>query len=61
MKEAVEFTEADGAPEDHQGYSTSVKVNTDGTKMTKMVTCTYNLPKGGKKTLTKVVTKTIEF
>jgi hypothetical protein len=61
MKENVAFGPEDGAPEQHTGYSTSVKVKTEGNKITKTVTCTYNLKNGQKKVLTKALSKTVEF
>jgi hypothetical protein len=55
MQEDVTFGPEDGAPEDHLGYSTSTKVKTEGNKITKTVTCTYNLKNGQKKVLTKAL------
>ena len=59
-KEKVTFGPEDGAPEQHAGCSTSTKVKTEGNKITKTVTCTYNLKNGQKKVLTKTVSKTFE-
>jgi hypothetical protein len=63
LHEDVDFTAADGAPDngEHRGYSQSTKVQSSGDQVTKTVTRTYNLANGGKKTLTKVVTQTVSY
>ena len=61
MQENVAFGPEDGAPDQHVGYSTSVRVKTEGNKITKTVTCTYNLKNGQKKVVTKALSKTVEF